>query len=69
MHAGTVATGGYNGAIALGVFIHGFVVDTSRMHGRFDLLHVMIDEPDDILDYRVAQHIVSVHQRQVEGQC
>ncbi|EIE23406.1 MCM-domain-containing protein [Coccomyxa subellipsoidea C-169] len=31
---------------------------------RFDLLHVMIDEPDDILDYRVASHIVAVHQRQ-----
>lgn len=24
----------------------------------------MIDEPDDILDYRVANHIVAVHQRQ-----
>ncbi len=24
----------------------------------------MIDEPDDILDYRVASHIVAVHQRQ-----
>ncbi|BDA47708.1 DNA replication licensing factor MCM6 [Coccomyxa sp. Obi] len=31
---------------------------------RFDLLHVMIDEPDDILDYRVASHIVAVHQSQ-----
>jgi DNA replicative helicase MCM subunit Mcm2 (Cdc46/Mcm family) len=31
---------------------------------RFDLLHVMIDEPDDTLDYRVAHHIVAVHQRQ-----
>ena len=32
---------------------------------RFDLLHVMIDEPDDVLDYRIAQHIVAVHQCQV----
>ena len=31
---------------------------------RFDLLHVMIDEPDDIMDYRIASHIVAVHQRQ-----
>ena len=37
----------------------------AHMRCRFDLLHVMIDEPDDILDYRIAQHIVSVHQRQV----
>lgn len=35
-----------------------------RLPRRFDLLHVMIDEPDDILDYRVASHIVAVHQRQ-----
>ena len=35
------------------------------MRGRFDLLHVMIDEPDDVLDYRIAQHIVAVHQNQV----
>ncbi|KAJ7516860.1 hypothetical protein O6H91_21G001800 [Diphasiastrum complanatum] len=31
---------------------------------RFDLVHVMIDEPDDDLDYNIARHIVSVHQRQ-----
>ena len=31
---------------------------------RFDLLHVMIDDPDDIMDYRIASHIVAVHQRQ-----
>ena len=24
----------------------------------------MIDEPDDIMDYRIASHIVAVHQRQ-----
>ena len=34
------------------------------MNCRFDLLHVMIDEPDDIMDYRIASHIVAVHQRQ-----
>lgn len=27
-------------------------------------MHVMIDEPDDIMDYRIASHIVAVHQRQ-----
>ena len=31
---------------------------------RFDLLHVMIDDPDDIMDYRIASQIVAVHQRQ-----
>jgi len=30
---------------------------------RFDLLHIMIDEPDDVLDYQVASHIVAVHQK------
>ncbi|KAK9827399.1 hypothetical protein WJX81_007351 [Elliptochloris bilobata] len=30
---------------------------------RFDLLHVMIDEPDDALDYQIASHIVGVHMR------
>eukprot|EP00250_Pteridium_aquilinum_P008956 c18338_g1_i1 orf=152-2668(+) len=34
---------------------------------RFDLVHVMIDEPDDDLDYNIARHIVSVHQRQEEA--
>lgn len=37
---------------------------TLRVFCRFDLLHVMIDEPDDIMDYRIASHIVAVHQRQ-----
>lgn len=30
---------------------------------RFDLLHIMIDEPDDMMDRQVAEHIVAVHQR------
>ena len=30
---------------------------------RFDLLHIMIDEPDDVLDFQVARHIVNVHQK------
>lgn len=34
---------------------------------RFDLVHVMIDEPDDIMDYNVARHIVRVHQHQEEA--
>ena len=29
---------------------------------RFDLLHVMIDEPDAHLDQQIAYHILSVHQ-------
>ena len=29
---------------------------------RFDLLHVMIDEPDPHLDAQIANHILSVHQ-------
>ena len=28
---------------------------------RFDLLHVMVDEPNDIHDYAIASHIVNVH--------
>lgn len=28
---------------------------------RFDLLHVMIDEPDPIIDAQIANHILSVH--------
>lgn len=31
------------------------------MHRRFDLLHVMVDEPNDIHDYAIANHIVNVH--------
>ena len=29
---------------------------------RFDLLHVMVDEPDAHLDHAVAMHILGVHQ-------
>lgn len=29
---------------------------------RFDLMHVMIDEPDDTADRAIANHIVAVHQ-------
>jgi len=28
---------------------------------RFDLLHVMVDEPDPIMDAQIANHILSVH--------
>ncbi|DBA75227.1 TPA: MCM DNA helicase complex subunit mcm6 [Trebouxia sp. C0004] len=31
---------------------------------RFDLMHVMIDEPEDDMDIQIATHIVKVHQRQ-----
>ena len=34
---------------------------------RFDLVHVMVDEIDEHVDYSIARHIVGVHQRQVEG--
>ncbi|KAG6556139.1 hypothetical protein Mapa_002080 [Marchantia paleacea] len=34
---------------------------------RFDLVHIMIDEPDEVLDFNIAQHIVAVHQRQEEA--
>ena len=30
---------------------------------RFDLEYVMIDDPDDKIDYHIAHHIVRVHQR------
>ena len=30
---------------------------------RFDMLHVMVDEPDDDMDSQIATHIVKVHQR------
>jgi len=30
---------------------------------RFDLVHVMIDEPDEFHDYTLARHIVSLHQK------
>ncbi|KAK1423653.1 hypothetical protein QVD17_18959 [Tagetes erecta] len=34
---------------------------------RFDLVYVMIDEPDDITDYRIADHIVTVRQKREEA--
>ncbi|CAN4078542.1 unnamed protein product [Withania somnifera] len=30
---------------------------------RFDLVYIMIDDPDDQTDYNIAHHIVRVHQR------
>lgn len=30
---------------------------------RFDLVYVMIDDPDDQIDYHIAHHIVRVHQK------
>ena len=30
---------------------------------RFDLVHVMIDEPNEVHDYNLARHIVGLHQR------
>ncbi|KAL4590625.1 hypothetical protein LXL04_003562 [Taraxacum kok-saghyz] len=30
---------------------------------RFDLVYVMIDDPDDTVDYHIASHIVRVHQK------
>ncbi|KAK4791879.1 hypothetical protein SAY86_022314 [Trapa natans] len=30
---------------------------------RFDLVYVMIDDPDDEIDYHIASHIVRVHQK------
>lgn len=33
------------------------------MSCRFDMMHVMIDEPDDDMDMLIATHIVKVHQR------
>ncbi|KAG2689409.1 hypothetical protein I3760_09G137700 [Carya illinoinensis] len=34
---------------------------------RFDLVYVMIDDPDDHTDYHVAHHIVRVHQKREEA--
>ncbi|XP_020590287.1 DNA replication licensing factor MCM6-like [Phalaenopsis equestris] len=34
---------------------------------RFDLVYVMIDEPDENTDYRIAHHIVRVHQKHEEA--
>ncbi|CAA6671505.1 unnamed protein product [Spirodela intermedia] len=34
---------------------------------RFDLVYVMIDEPDDNTDYHIAHHIVRVHQKREDA--
>jgi DNA replication licensing factor MCM6 len=34
---------------------------------RFDLVYIMIDEPDEINDYNIAHHIVRVHQKREEA--
>ncbi|EEF28218.1 minichromosome maintenance protein, putative [Ricinus communis] len=34
---------------------------------RFDLVYVMIDDPDDQVDYHIAHHIVRVHQKREEA--
>ncbi|KAL4204918.1 hypothetical protein AMTRI_Chr01g134600 [Amborella trichopoda] len=34
---------------------------------RFDLVYVMIDEPEDQTDYHIAHHIVRVHQKREEA--
>ncbi|KAK9152565.1 hypothetical protein Sjap_000045 [Stephania japonica] len=34
---------------------------------RFDLVYVMIDEPEDQTDYHIAHHIVRVHQKHEEA--
>lgn len=34
---------------------------------RFDLVYVMIDDPDEQTDYHIAHHIVRVHQKREEA--
>ncbi|KAK4259895.1 hypothetical protein QN277_006183 [Acacia crassicarpa] len=34
---------------------------------RFDLVYVMIDDPDDQTDYHIAHHIVRVHQKRADA--
>ncbi|KAG2615621.1 hypothetical protein PVAP13_3NG047900 [Panicum virgatum] len=34
---------------------------------RFDLVYIMIDEPDETTDYHIAHHIVRVHQKREEA--
>jgi len=34
---------------------------------RFDLVYIMIDEPDENTDYHIAHHIVRVHQKKEEA--
>ena len=33
---------------------------------RFDLVHVMIDEPDEFIDYNLARHIIELHRQKSE---
>lgn len=34
---------------------------------RFDLVYVMIDDPNDQTDYHIAHHIVRVHQKREDA--
>ncbi|KAF8030719.1 hypothetical protein BT93_D0029 [Corymbia citriodora subsp. variegata] len=34
---------------------------------RFDLVYIMIDDPDDEIDYHIAHHIVRVHQKREDA--
>ncbi|CAL9119348.1 unnamed protein product [Musa textilis] len=34
---------------------------------RFDLVYIMIDEPDENIDYHIAHHIVRVHQKREDA--
>lgn len=34
---------------------------------RFDLVYIMIDEPDENTDYHIAHHIVRVHQKREDA--
>ncbi len=36
---------------------------------RFDLLHVMVDETTELMDERIAQHIVDLHRNPQVGGC
>ncbi|GMH01389.1 hypothetical protein Nepgr_003228 [Nepenthes gracilis] len=36
---------------------------------RFDLVYVMVDDPDDQVDYHIAHHIIRVHQKSEEALC
>ncbi|KAM7262333.1 hypothetical protein ACFE04_021410 [Oxalis oulophora] len=47
--------GEYNVALSLAIL------------SRFDLVYVMIDDPDDQTDYHIAHHIVRVHQKHEEA--
>ena len=34
---------------------------------RFDLVYAMVDEPDDQIDHHIADHIVRIHEKNVEA--